>query len=166
MALACRATRILEIGTGAGDSTLSLARALPSDGMMITMEIDAARAGRARDRIAAAGHAGQVSVMVGEARRFLHKIAGPFDLIFQNSDPALFEPMHDRLVDLLRPGGILMTDNILGNDEVIPGEVANPRRSREHTAAMVSFNQKLAADPRLHTSFLQVGDGASVSVKL
>lgn len=150
LSLACGASRILEIGTGDGRSTLSLARTLPSGGMMITMEIDAACAGRVRDSLAAAGYGNRISVMVGDATRFLHKIAGPFDLIFQDSDHALYEPMHDRLVDLLRPGGVLVADNIGSNSEADP---------------VAAFSRRLTADPRLDTSFLRVGGGVSVSIK-
>ncbi len=66
----------------------------------------------------------RVSVIVGDATRFLHKVAGPFDLIFQDSDKKLYEPMLDRLIELLRPGGMLVADNVLWNGEVIPGYVA------------------------------------------
>ncbi len=150
LALGCGARRILEIGTGHGDATLVLATTLPSDGMMITMEMDAALAGQARERLGAAGHEHRVSVMVGEATRFLHKIAGPFDLILQDSHPQSYEQMLDRLVELLRPGGLLVMDHVAasGGDET-----------------MVALRHRLAADPQLHTSFLQVGDGVSVSVR-
>ncbi len=166
LALSCGAKRILEIGTAIGYSTLWLATALPADGMLITMECDAARAARARDHLAAAGFADRVSVMVGDASRFLHKVAGPFDVIFQDSDKQLYEPMLDRLVGLLRPGGLLVADNVLWDGEVVPGYVATPVKNPEDTAALAAFNRRLAADPRLYTSFLQVGDGVSVSVKL
>ena len=166
LARSCRATRILEIGTAIGYSTLWLATALPADGMMITMEYDAARAGRARDHFAAAGYGDRISVMIGDAERFLHKVSGPFDLIFQDSDKKLDEPMLDRLVDLLRPGGLLVADNVLWDGEVIPGYVATPKKNPDDTAAIAAFNRRLAADPRLYTSILQVGDGVSVSVKL
>ena len=63
-------------------------------------------------------------MIVGDATRFLHKVAGPFDLIFQDSDKQLYEPMLDRLIELLRPGGLLVADNVLWNGEVIPGYVA------------------------------------------
>ncbi|MDP2321168.1 MAG: class I SAM-dependent methyltransferase [Acidobacteriota bacterium] len=148
--LACGARRILEIGTGAGQLTLSLAAALPPDGMMISMEADAALAGRARNQLAAAGHADRVSVMVGEAARFLHKIAGPFDLIVQTGAQAVDESRHERLVALLRPNGVLVTDNIGGNGDSDP---------------VVAFSHRLAADPRLQTSFLPVGGGVAISVK-
>jgi predicted O-methyltransferase YrrM len=166
LALASGARRILEIGTCIGYSTLWLATALPPDGSLITMEFDAARAARARDHFAAAGVADRVNVIVGDATRFLHKVAGPFDLVFQDSNKVLYEPMLDRLVSLLRPGGLLVADNILWNGEVVPGYVAQKKYSDEDTAAIVSFSKRLAADPGLYTSFLQVGDGVSVSVKL
>ena len=166
LARACGARRILEIGTAIGYSTLWMATALPADGALITMEYDAARASRARDHFAAAGVADRVSVIVGDATRFLHKVAGPFDLIFQDSDKQLYEPMLDRLIELLGPGGLLVADNILWNGEVVPGYVANKKYSEEDTSAIVSFSRRLAGDSRLYTSFLQVGDGVSVSVKL
>jgi predicted O-methyltransferase YrrM len=166
LARACGAKRILEIGTAIGYSTLWLATALPADGALITMEYDGARAARARGHFSVAGYAGQVSVIVGDATRFLHKVSGPFDLIFQDSDKKLYEPMLDRLVELLRPGGLLVADNILWNGEVIPGYVSQKKYSDEDTAAIAAFSRRLASDPRLYTSFLQVGDGVSVSIRL
>lgn len=164
--LANGAKRILEIGTAIGYSTLWLATALPPGGTVISMEMDAARAGRARDHFAAAGLGDRISVMVGDATRFLHKVAGPFDVIFQDSDKQLYEPMLDRLVELLRPGGVLLTDNVLWDGEVIPGFVAQPKKKPQDTLAIVAYNQRLAHDPRLSTTFLQVGDGVSLSIKL
>jgi predicted O-methyltransferase YrrM len=166
LARSCGARRILEIGTAIGYSTLWMATALPADGALITMEYDAGRAARARDHFATAGYEGRISVIVGDATRFLHKVGGPFDLIFQDSDKKLYEPMLDRLIELLRPGGLFVADNILWNGEVIPGYVANKKYSDEDTSAIVSFSKRLAGDARLYTSFLQVGDGVSVSVKL
>ena len=165
LARGCGATRILEIGTCIGYSTLWLATALPETGTVITMEYDAARAARARDHFAAAGYADRVNVIVGDATRFLHKVAGPFDLIFQDSDKQLYEPMLDRLVELLRPGGLLVADNVLWNGEVIPGFVRDKKYSDKDTDAIIHFSRRVAGDARLYTSVLQVGDGVSVSVK-
>lgn len=165
LARACGASRILEIGTCIGYSTLWLATALPANGQLISLERDAARAARARGHFAAAGFADRISVIVGDAMRFLHKVAGPFDLIFQDADKQQYEPMVDRLVDLLRPGGVLAADNILWNGEVVPGYVSARKYSDEDTAAIVSFSKRVAGDARLYTSFLPVGDGVSVSVK-
>src|SRR5688500_1180478 len=165
LARSCGAKRILEIGTAIGYSTLWMATALPPGGTLITMEYDASRAARARDHFAAAGYGDRISVIVGDATRFLHKIAGPFDLIFQDSDKQLYEPMLDRLIELLRPGGLLVADNLLWNGEVIPGYVSEKKYSDEDTAAITGFSKRIAADLQIYTSFLQVGDGVSVSVK-
>lgn len=165
LAVGCGATRILEIGTCIGYSTLWMATALPADGQLISMEYDAARAARARDHLAAAGYADRVSVIVGDATRFLHKVAGPFDLIFQDSDKKLYEPMVDRLVELLRPSGLLVADNVLWNGEVVPGYVTQKKYSDADTAAIIAFSRRVAADARLYTSFVPVGDGVSISVK-
>jgi predicted O-methyltransferase YrrM len=166
LARAIGACRILEIGTCIGYSTLWLATALPPDGTLISIEYDQARAARAREHFAAAGLGDRISVIVGDATRYLHKVAGPFDLIFQDSDKTLYEPMLPRLIELLRPGGVLAADNVLWNGEVIPGYVAEKKYSEKDTSAIASFSKRIAADPRLFTSFLQVGDGVSVSVKI
>jgi predicted O-methyltransferase YrrM len=149
LSLACGARRILEIGTGDGHATRALAATLASDGMMITMEMDAGAAGRVREQLAASGHGDRVSVMVGDATRFLHKIAGPFDLIFQDSDPAKYDQVLDRLIGLLRPGGLLVS----GGTDAAGDET------------QTAFNARLSADTRLHTAFLPVDGGVAVSVK-
>ncbi len=161
---AVRATRVLEIGTAIGYSGLWMATALPAGGQLLTLERDAARAARAREHFAAAGVAEKVSVMVGDASRYLHKVAGPFDLIFQDGDKTAYGPMLDRLVDLLGPGGALVTDNILWGGEVIPGYV-EPRHDAGDTAAIAAYNRRLMDDPRLYTTFLPVGDGAALAIK-
>jgi predicted O-methyltransferase YrrM len=162
---ASRAARVLEIGTAIGYSGLWIATALPADGMLITLERDRARAEIARAHFDAAGVSSRVTVMIGDATQYLHKIAGPFDLIFQDADKASYSPLLDRLIQLLRPGGVLVTDNVLWSGEVVPGFVNPPKRSAADTAAIAAYNQNLAADARLYTTFLPIGDGVALSVK-
>jgi predicted O-methyltransferase YrrM len=100
------ARRILEIGTHDGETTLQLAAALPPDGMLITMEANAAVAATARQRFAEAGYGDRISVIVGVPSRFLHKVSGPFDVVFENDASGA---LHDRLLALLREGGVLIT---------------------------------------------------------
>lgn len=157
--------RILEIGTGYGSSGMHLASALEPDGMLFTIERDPGRAAIARQYFERAGLASRVSVMVGEAARLVHKVAGPFDLILQDGPKDLYEPVLDRLVGLLRPRGVLVSDNILWQGDVIPGFRAEPVHSAESTAIMARYSQRLAADSRLSTVFLPVGDGVAVSVR-
>ena len=162
---ATAATRVLEIGTAIGYSTAWMAAALPPTGLLVTLERDPVRATTARAYLAEAGVDDRVNVMVGDADRYLHKLAGPFDLVFQDGDKAGYEPMLDRLVTLLRPGGVLVTDNVLWDGEVVPGFVTPPRRKPEDTAAIAAYNTRLAADPRLTVSWLPVGDGVAIAIK-
>ena len=77
--------------------------------MLITLERDATRAAHARERVAAEGLANRVSVMIGDASRYLHKVAGPFDIVVQNAPDVERAAMQARLVALLRSGGLLVT---------------------------------------------------------
>lgn len=165
LTLASGAKRILEIGTAIGYSGLWMARALPEDGLLISMELDPARAARARAAFDRGGVAQRVSVMVGDAPRLLSKVSGPFDLIFQDGDKQQYEPLLDRLLALLRPGGLLITDNVLWSGAVVPAYATSSAESSDSTAAISAYNQRLASDPRLRTQFLPVGDGIAMSVK-
>jgi predicted O-methyltransferase YrrM len=165
LATAVQATRILEIGTAIGYSGIWLAGALPPAGMLITMEAKADRARQARDNFARAGLSDRVSVMVGDSSLLLAKVSGPFDLIFQDGDKLLYSPMLDALVDLLRPGGLLITDNVLWSGEVVPGFVQAPHQDAEETRAIADYNSRLSAHPGLLTAIVPLRDGVSISVK-
>lgn len=163
LAIACGARQILEIGTAIGYSALWMAQALPPEGRLISLEMDAARAARARDNVERAHMADRISVIVGDASRYLHKVAGPFDLVFQDGAKSLYEPLLDRLVSLLRPGGLLVSDNVLWGGRVLDGVEEPPDADTE---ALRAYNRRLAAETRLLTTFVPVGDGLSVSVRL
>jgi caffeoyl-CoA O-methyltransferase len=141
---ATAARRVLEIGTGTGHAAHAIATALPDDGMLITLERDAALAALARQSLAAAGHAGRVSVMIGDATRYLHKIAGPFELILQDGEPSEYEALHERLVRLLAVSATLLTNRVSNSGK---------------------YNETLSRDARLNTVVLNVGDGLALSVR-
>jgi len=164
-ATAVAATRILEIGTAIGYSGIWLARALPPGGMLITMERDPARADEARKNFARAELSDRATVMVGDAARMLHKLAGPFDVIFQDGDKNLYLPLLDKLVDLLRPGGVLITDNVLWGGDVVPGFASKRGHAADQTAAIAAYNEALASETRLLTSWLPLRDGVAISVR-
>ena len=165
LALAASPRRIFEIGTGYGCSGIHLARALDADGILFSVERDPKRAAVARSHFARAGFADRVNVMVGEAARLVYKVAGPFDVIFQDGGKDQYEPLLDRLVDLLRPRGILVSDNILWQGDVLPGFREEPAHSPASATTIIKYSRRLADDPRLETVFLPIGDGVAVSVK-
>jgi predicted O-methyltransferase YrrM len=165
LATAVGATRILEIGTAIGYSGIWLAGALPAHGMLVTMEKDQKRAEQARENFVRARLADRVNVMIGDASRMLAKVSGPFDLIFQDGDKRLYLPLLDRLVGLVRPGGLLVTDNVLWDGEVVPGFIAEATRKAEDTRAIAEYNERLSRHPALMTAIVPIRDGVAISVK-
>jgi caffeoyl-CoA O-methyltransferase len=141
---ATEATRVLEVGTGQGNAAQAIAEALPAEGMLISIERDASAAAAARQRLASLRLSTTTSVMVGDAKRYLHKIAGPFDIILNDGDVTEYEALHERLVGLLAPHGMLVTHN---------------------TNSARRYNEVLARDRRLATVSFNLGDGVAVSVK-
>ena len=166
LALACGARRILEIGTAIGYSGIWLAAALPPDGRLITIDIDPDRARRARENVARAGLADRVEVRVGDAMREVAALEGPFDLIYQDGAKELYGPLLDPLVERLRPGGLLVTDNVLWDGEVVPGFIDPPRRDAASTHTIAAYNEQLVSHSALVTSIVPLRDGVAIAVKI
>jgi predicted O-methyltransferase YrrM len=167
LARAIRAHHILEVGTLGGFSTICLARGLPADGRLVTLEIDPHHAEVARQNIDAAGLSSIVEVRVGPAARALEALAESsdlFDLVFIDADKTGY-PAYFRLVrPLVRAGGLIVADNVVRNGAVadLTGGDADARAVREYL--------RLAGDDSgLLTTVLQtVGvkghDGFAISV--
>ena len=86
-------------------------------------------------------------------------------MIFRDGDKQLYAPVLDRLVGLLRPGGLLVTDNVLWSGEVVPGFVKAPHQDVEETRAIADYNDRVSAHPGLLTAIVPMRDGLSISVK-
>jgi predicted O-methyltransferase YrrM len=163
LATAINAKRMLEIGTCIGYSGIWLASALPADGMLITLEKDPQRSQIAKSNFERAGLADRVSIMTGDAQLKIVKVSGPFDLIFQDGAKPLYNTLLDSLVGLLRPGGLLVTDNVLWDGRVVPG-FGTPVDD-DDTRAIAEYNERIAAHPQLLTAIVPLRDGVSISVK-
>lgn len=168
LARAVGARRILEIGTLGGYSTICLARALPPDGRLVSLEINPFHADVARANIARAGLAGQVEVLVGRAVDSLAALAaasrGPFDLIFIDADKPGYTDYLAWSLRLARPGTLIIADNVVRRGNVIDPESDDP-----NVQGVRRFNEMLAAEPRVEATILQtVGekgyDGLAIAV--
>ena len=164
LATAIGATRILEVGTCIGYSGIWLAGALPKDGMLFTLEMNEERANIAKANFAKAGLSDRVSVMVGDAQLKIVKLAGPFDLIFQDGAKSLYNTLLDPLVARLRTGGLLVTDNVLWDGKVVPGYLPTAATD-EDTRAIAAYNERINTHPQLLTATVPLRDGVSISVK-
>ena len=140
------AGRILEIGTLGGYSTIFLARGMPDDGRLISLEIDERHAAIARKNIERAGLGERVEIRVGDARELLAELAerdeGPFDLIFIDADKESYPEYLDWSLRLSREGSLILGDNAIRGGSVLDPGDATARATRE-------FNERIARDPRL-----------------
>lgn len=142
------ARRILEVGTLGGYSTIWLARALPLDGRLITLELDAHHAAVAGANLRAAGVADQVEVRVGRAVELLSALVNdkpePFDLVFIDADkPSNLDYLTWALA-LTRPGSLIIVDNVVRN-----GEVANPASADTSVRGVRRMMDAIAHDPAI-----------------
>jgi predicted O-methyltransferase YrrM len=144
------ARRILEFGTLAGYSTIWMARALPVDGELVTLEFDAKHAEVATANIERAGLSGVVDVRVGAALDTLPGVEGPFDLIFIDADKETYPEYFEWSLRLSRPGTVIVGDNVVRD-----GEVVNAASDDIRIQGVRRFNEMLAASDRVDATAIQ-----------
>jgi predicted O-methyltransferase YrrM len=142
------ARRVLELGTLHGYSAIWLARALPDDGELVTLELDPGNAERARANVDAAGVGERVDIRVGPATDSLAGVTGPFDLAFIDADKAGMPDYFAAILPLMRPGGL-----IIGDNTVRGGRILDPADANTHGARR--FHEVVGADPRVDATGIQ-----------
>jgi predicted O-methyltransferase YrrM len=148
------ARRILEIGTLGGYSTIWLARALPADGRLITLELNPRHAEVARSNIARAGQAEKVDLIQGPAAESLASLhresRGPFDLIFIDADKPGYPAYLAGSLKLSRPGTVIIADNVVRHGQIADSENPDP-----NVRAARAFIELVAAEPTLTATVIQ-----------
>jgi predicted O-methyltransferase YrrM len=144
------ARAILEIGTLGGYSTIWLARALPPDGRLVTLEADAHHARVARESLARAGLAALVEVVEGPALETLPRLEGPFDLVFIDADKERSADYLALALERSRPGTLIVADNVVRGGALVDADSDDPR-----VIGSRRLVEAVAADPRLMATGLQ-----------
>lgn len=148
------AKRILEIGTLGGYSTIWLARALPDDGRMLTMEIDPKHAAVAKANLERAGVGDKVEVLVGNALDLLPELERreqvPFDLFFIDADKVSIPTYFESALRMSRPGSLILVDNVVRNGAVIEEDSTDPS-----VQGVRRLNDMIAGDSRVTATVLQ-----------
>jgi caffeoyl-CoA O-methyltransferase len=158
LVFATQATRVLEIGTFTGYSSIAMAAGLPKGGAIVSLEVDPRHATVARGNIAAAGFESSVSVIEGPALRSLEELQGPFDLVFIDADKVSYDAYFEAALPKLAQHGLIVVDNTLQNGGVLPSE-KNPH---EGARALRAFNDKIANDPRVVCVLTTIRDGVTL----
>jgi caffeoyl-CoA O-methyltransferase len=153
------ARRVLEVGTFTGYSALAMAAALPDEGRLLTCDVDAEVTAAARGFFDRSGHGHKIEIRLGPALETLPGLAGgSFDLVFLDADKESYPAYLEHAVRLLRPGGLLVADNVLWS-----GRVLDPRDAA--TLAIARFNRLVHEDARLEAVMLTVRDGMTLARK-
>lgn len=154
LAAACKARKILEIGSLAGYSGIWLARALPPGGRLITLEVSPEHANVVRNSFAKAGVSDKAEVRVGKALDLLPRMQNeaPFDLVFIDADKPPYPQYLEWALRLTRPGSIIVADNCVRR------AMAPQRSEDEGTTGIIEYNKRIASDPRLVSLALAMDD--------
>jgi predicted O-methyltransferase YrrM len=159
------ATRCLEIGVFTGYSSLVTALALPEDGRIVACDVSEEWTAVARRYWREAGVEPKIDLRIAPALETLDRLVeagetGRFDFAFIDADKESYLSYYERVLQLLRPGGLLAVDNVLWS-----GRVADPEVSDADTAALRHFNESLHRDERIDLSLVPIGDGLTLARK-
>jgi caffeoyl-CoA O-methyltransferase len=158
LVFATQATRVLEIGTFTGYSSIAMAAGLPEGGSIVSLEVDPHHATISRGNIAAAGLESRITVIEGPALASLSALSGPYDLVFIDADKVGYDAYFEAALPMLAPHGLIVADNTLQGGGVL--ESAGPRN--EAAAAIAAFNDKLVDDPRVVCVLTTIRDGVTL----
>lgn len=152
------AREVLEIGMFTGYSTLMMAEGLPDDGRLITCEIDPKAERIARRYFAESPNGHKIDVRMGPALETIKTLSGPLDMVFIDGDKPNYSNYYETCVPLVKPGGLIVADNVLWS-----GKVIHPQDESDH--AIVAFNRLVQSDDRVENVCLTIRDGIMLARK-
>lgn len=157
--------KILEVGTAIGFSALLMSEYAPEGCEITTIEKYEPRIPIARENFKKAGKGDVITLLEGDAAEILKELTGSYDLIFMDAAKGQYIHFMPDILRLLKEGGLLVSDNVLQDGDVIESRFAVTRRNRTIHARMREYLYELTHHPMLETCILPVGDGITLSVK-
>ncbi|MDY5955831.1 MAG: O-methyltransferase [Frisingicoccus sp.] len=157
--------RVLEVGTAIGFSAILMGECLPDDSHITTIEKYEKRIPVARENFKRAGMEEKITLIEGDASEVLKELSGSFDFIFMDAAKGQYIHFFPEVMRLLRSGGILVSDNVLQDGDVVESRYAVVRRNRTIHSRMREYLWTLKHMDGLETIVLPIGDGMTVSVK-
>lgn len=158
--------RILEVGTAVGFSAILMSEYVPKGCKITTIENYEKRIPIARENFRRAGKADQITLLEGDALEVMKTLEEPYDFIFMDAAKGQYMAYLPEVMRLLKPQGILLSDNVLQEGEIIESRFVVERRDRTIHSRMREYLYTLKHHPELETSILPLGDGAALSIKL
>ena len=156
---------ILEVGCAIGFSALLMSEYAPADCKITTIEKYEKRIPIARENFKRAGKEEAITLLEGDATDLLKELTGTYDLIFMDAAKGQYIHFLPDILRLMPTGGILLSDNVLQDGDIIESRFAVTRRNRTIHSRMRDYLYELKHHPQLETAILPVGDGVTISVK-
>ncbi len=157
--------KILEVGAAVGFSSILMSEYMPEGGHITTIENYEKRIPIARENFRRAGKEDQITLLEGDALEIMKTLEGPYDMIFMDAAKAQYIRYLPEAIRILRPEGLLVSDNVLQEGEIVESRFAVERRNRTIHSRMREYLYELKHDERLQTSILPLGDGIALSYK-
>lgn len=157
--------RILEIGTAVGFSAILMSEAAGNDCTVTTIENYEKRIPVAKENFRRAGREKLITLLEGDAAEVLKKLNGTYDFVFMDAAKAQYIHYFQEAVRLLPPGGLLVSDNVLQDGDIMESRFAVERRKRTIHSRMREYLYLLKHDERVITSIVPIGDGVALSIK-
>jgi len=165
MLLMNKPKRILEVGTAIGFSALLMSEFMPQDGQITTIENYEKRIPIARANFQKYGKEDRITLLEGDAAEVLKTLEGPYDFIFMDAAKGQYIHYLPQIMRILTPGGVLISDNVMQDGDIIESKYAVTRRDRTIHRRMREYLYTLTHHEELQTSILTLGDGVAVSVR-
>ena len=157
--------KILEVGTAIGFSALFMSEYAPDDCHITTIEKYEKRIPLAKENFKKAGREDRITLLEGDAAQILKELEGPYDMIFMDAAKGQYIHFLPEVLRLLPQGGVLISDNVLQDGDIIESRFAVTRRNRTIHARMREYLYEIKHNAGLETVILTLGDGTAVSVK-
>ena len=157
--------RILEVGTAVGFSAILMSEYMPEEGHITTIENYEKRIPIARENFKRAGCEEKVTLIQGDALEVMKELDGPFDFIFMDAAKGQYIHYMPEALRLLTKDGVLVSDNVLQDGDIIESRFAVERRNRTIHSRMREYLYELKHHEQLQTSILPLGDGVALSIK-
>lgn len=161
-----RPKRLLEVGTAVGFSSIYMSQYLPEGGKITTIEKYPPRIVKAKENISLAGVEDKITLLEGDAAEWLKRLQEPFDMIFMDAAKGQYIHFLPEVLRLLAPGGVLISDNVLQDGDVLESHYAVSKRNRTIYSRMREYLYTIKHHPELETAIVPIGDGVAISTRL
>lgn len=158
--------QLLEVGTAVGFSAIYMSRYMQKDGHITTIENYPPRIQKAKENFERAGVSDRITLLEGDAAEILKTLQGPFDMIFMDAAKGQYIHFLPEVLRLLPVGGLLISDNVLQDGDVLESHYAITKRNRTIHSRMREYLYTIKHHPELETAIVPIGDGVAISTRI